>query len=126
MGLALCVFTWGLQYKLSLYDPPQSVSHKIPTAKLLSRDEQATSLETPLIGIAKLPAKIFQALLSTAFLSLLLPLSLLVTQTLRHREQEFSQPWRLRSSASLNAFFFRPPPVRIHLSTPRRNLKLQS
>ena len=126
MGLALCVFSWGLQYKLSLYDPPQSISHKIPTAKLLSRDEQATSAETPLMSIAKPSAKIVQALILTGFLSLLLPLGPLATQTLGHRERESCQLWRLRSSASLNAFFFRPPPARIQLLSPRRNLKLQS
>jgi hypothetical protein len=38
LGLALSVFVWGLAYKLSLYEPPP---HQVPTAKLLSRDEQA-------------------------------------------------------------------------------------
>jgi hypothetical protein len=38
--LGVCVFAWGLRYKLSLYDPPQSVSHRIPAAKLLSGKEQ--------------------------------------------------------------------------------------
>ena len=38
LGLAFCVFTWGLQYKLSLYDPPQAASHSsFHSAKLLSR-----------------------------------------------------------------------------------------
>jgi hypothetical protein len=36
-GLALSVFVWGLEYKISLYEPPP---HQIPTAKLLSRNEQ--------------------------------------------------------------------------------------
>ena len=43
LGLAISVFAWGLQYKLSLYDPPHSTSHEIPEAKLLSRNEQATA-----------------------------------------------------------------------------------
>jgi hypothetical protein len=34
--LGVCVFAWGLKYKLSLYDPPQSVSHRMPAAKLLA------------------------------------------------------------------------------------------
>ena len=42
LGLAISVFAWGLQYKLSLYDPPHCSSHEIPEAKLLSRNEQAT------------------------------------------------------------------------------------
>ena len=39
LSLALCVFAWGLQYKLSLYDPPQAASHQVPQAKLLSKNE---------------------------------------------------------------------------------------
>ncbi|HEX4308412.1 MAG TPA: hypothetical protein VHZ25_00220 [Acidobacteriaceae bacterium] len=38
--LGLCVFAWGLKYKLSLYDPPHSISHHIPAAKLLSGKER--------------------------------------------------------------------------------------
>ena len=45
LGLAISVFAWGLQYKLSLYDPPHCSSHEIPEAKLLSRNEQATVAE---------------------------------------------------------------------------------
>lgn len=39
-ALALCVFLWGLEYKMSLYEPPHSVSHQIPEAKLLSKNER--------------------------------------------------------------------------------------
>ena len=49
LGLAFCVFMWGLQYKLSLYDAPHSISHQMPAAKLLSRDEQATVAESLLL-----------------------------------------------------------------------------
>jgi hypothetical protein len=38
--LGLCVFAWGLKYKLSLYDPPHSISHHMPAAKLLSGKER--------------------------------------------------------------------------------------
>jgi len=38
--LASCVFAWGLKYKLSLYDPPQAVSHHMAAAKLLSGKER--------------------------------------------------------------------------------------
>lgn len=37
--LGICVFAWGLRYKLSLYDPPHSVSHRMPAAKLLTGKE---------------------------------------------------------------------------------------
>jgi hypothetical protein len=38
--LGVCVFAWGLRYKLSLYDPPHSVSHRMPAAKLLTGRER--------------------------------------------------------------------------------------
>jgi hypothetical protein len=38
--LGLCVFAWGLKYKLSLYDAPQAVSHHMAAAKLLSGKER--------------------------------------------------------------------------------------
>lgn len=38
--LGLCVFAWGLRYKLSLYDPPHSLSHHMPEAKLLTGKER--------------------------------------------------------------------------------------
>lgn len=39
--LAVCVFAWGLKYKLSLYDPPRAVSHHMPAAKLLTGKERS-------------------------------------------------------------------------------------
>jgi len=38
--LGLCVFAWGLRYKLSLYEPPHSISHHMPAAKLLTGNER--------------------------------------------------------------------------------------
>jgi hypothetical protein len=38
--LGMCVFAWGLKYKLSLYDPPHSISHHMPAAKLLAGKEK--------------------------------------------------------------------------------------
>jgi|ERR1700728_4234407 hypothetical protein len=44
--LGLCVFAWGLKYKLSLYDPPRASSHHIAAAKLLPGKERgAASLD---------------------------------------------------------------------------------
>src|ERR1700761_6298316 len=34
--LGVCVFAWGLKYKLSLYDPPQSSSHHMAAASAAS------------------------------------------------------------------------------------------
>ena len=38
--LGFCVFAWGLRYKLSLYDSPHSVTHRMPEAKLLTGKER--------------------------------------------------------------------------------------
>ena len=44
--LGLCVFAWGLKYKLSLYDPPRATSHHMAEAKLLPGKERgAASLD---------------------------------------------------------------------------------
>jgi hypothetical protein len=39
--LGICVFAWGLRYKLSLYAPAQSVTRQMPAAKLLAPDRSA-------------------------------------------------------------------------------------
>jgi hypothetical protein len=39
--LACCIFAWGLQYKLSLYEPPQALSHHVAQAKLFPSDEHS-------------------------------------------------------------------------------------
>jgi hypothetical protein len=111
LGLAFCVFGWGLQYKLSLYDPPQAVSHEIPQAKLISKDEQALTNENLLVKKASAPDTVvqttFPAIFFAVFLALVAPLGLV-------RYGKYSradQPVRPISHASLSAFFFRPPPV---------------
>lgn len=44
--LGICVFAWGLRYKLSLYDPPHSAAHHMPAAKLLTGKER---VEVPVL-----------------------------------------------------------------------------
>jgi hypothetical protein len=109
MGLALVVFSWGLQYKLSLYDPPQASSHLMPQAKLLSQNEQATTTDNPLI--AKTPVKLCCAALLGAFIFFFGVFDSLNSLALGQKEREMDRPWRLHSFASLNTFFFRPPPI---------------
>lgn len=111
LGLAICVFTWGLQYKLSLYDPPQAVSHELPSAKLLSRDQQRTTTESPLIKSDGVPNKTVLATVLSVFLQLFAILNSLRPPAAFRRNRDAKRPWRRLSQASLNAFFFRPPPV---------------
>ena len=110
LGLAVCVFTWGLQYKLSLYDPPRAASRQIPHAKLLSRNEQSGTTESPLVIQTKTSTRVSYIVPTAVFLVLSLALSVLNPQASGQREERASRSWHLRHAAS-NIFFVRPPPI---------------
>ena len=110
LGLAFCVFAWGLQYKLSLYDPPQTSFHQIPKAKLLSRDEQSSTANSPLVVRTKTSTKIIYTAPATVFLILLLAVSLFNPSASRSMEQLAHKLLSLHR-AILNTLFVRPPPA---------------
>jgi hypothetical protein len=110
LGLAACIFTWGLQYKLSLYDPSQAASHQIPSAKLLSKNEQSRATDSPRVIQTKTSAKVLFAAPASVFFVLLLVLGKLNAPASGQREQRANRSWHLRR-AIVNAFFVRPPPV---------------
>jgi hypothetical protein len=110
LGLAFCVFAWGLQYKLSLYDPPQTASHQIPKAKLLSRDEQSSTAEHPLVIRTKTFTSLIYTAPATVFLILLLAVSLWnppASKRVEHLDRKLLNLHR----AILSTLFVRPPPV---------------
>jgi magnesium-transporting ATPase (P-type) len=109
LGLAVCVFTWGLQYKLSLYDPPQAHSHQIPQAKLLSKNEQIGTTESSLVIQTKTSART-SYIVTTVFFVLLLALSVLNPQGSSQREQRTNRVWHIRRGL-FDIFFVRPPPI---------------
>jgi hypothetical protein len=111
LGLSFCVFTWGLQYKLSLYDPPQAVSHAIPEAKLLSGNERSTTSESPLVKKTSISDRAIRMTLFSLLFVFLLAINLKLRQVLNWKDSDMSQPQRLPSQAGLTAFFFRPPPA---------------
>lgn len=108
-GLALSVFTWGLQYKLSLYDPPQAVSHSIPIAKLLSKDEQATVVDGVTIADTAVPAA--YAFSTGIFLLVFFISSLHIGLVTPRIEQDAEPSHWVSCSALVTALFSRPPPV---------------
>jgi hypothetical protein len=110
LGLAVCVFTWGLQYKLSLYDPPQAHSHQIPQAKLLSKNEQIGSTETRQVFRTKTSTRVSFSIPTTIFLVLLLALSVGSPQGSSQREQRTNRVWHIRRGL-FDIFFVRPPPI---------------
>jgi hypothetical protein len=109
-ALACCVFLWGLQYKLSLYYPSQATFHHVPTAKLLSKNEQSKTQETSAYTQTK-PA--IKALHVTQHL---LPFVLLVvcasSMTASSVQAAVDQPPFELRRALREAFFVRPPPIR--------------
>ena len=110
LGLAVCVFTWGLQYKLSLYDPPQAASRQIPHAKLLSRNEQSGTSESPLVVRTKTTTRVSYTVPTAIFFVLLLALGILNPQASGQREQRANRSWHLRRGL-FDIFFVRPPPI---------------
>ena len=113
LGLGMCVFTWGLQYKLSLYYPPHSSFHQVPEAKLLSKNEQPRiALDLPSERLKKTADNIQQLSLTALMLAWLTSLTLgLALAAERRFLPRGHQPWLLAAQASLDAFFFRPPPI---------------
>ena len=110
LGLAFCVFAWGLQYKLSLYDPPQAASDKIPQAKLLSKNEQSGIAEGPQVVRAKIFTRVRFTVPTNPFPISLSPLRILSSQASSHAEHRTNHSWHLRRGL-LNTFFVRPPPI---------------
>jgi hypothetical protein len=110
LGLAVCVFTWGLQYKLSLYDPPQAASHQIPQAKILSRNELSGTTESPLVVRTKTSTRVSYTVPGTVFFILLLPLGILNPQESGQRELGTNRVRHLRRGL-FDIFFLRPPPI---------------
>jgi hypothetical protein len=101
--LSMAVFGWGLQYKLSLYQGKDSVTHLAPAAKLLSQKERPAARQG--LSVRPVVLQAFPALLILAFFCGLCEIA---ARYLRTNS-------RLRSRAPrppcLEAIFLRPPPV---------------
>jgi hypothetical protein len=110
IGLAVCVFTWGLQYKLSLYDPPQANSHQIPQAKLLSKNERIGTTESRRVVPTKISTWISFSISTPLFLFLSLAHKALNPQAFFQRMQRTNRVLHL-GRGLFNIFFVRPPPI---------------
>jgi hypothetical protein len=110
--LVFAVFGWGLQYKLSLYNAPDSVSH-IPQAKLLSNEERAGHVAPVLASDAGSTKETLPPWMAS--LVLIFPWILLLTGGHGPLSRRISacfivEPRQRIHQASLCPFFFRPPP----------------
>jgi hypothetical protein len=103
----LAVFSWGLGYKLSLYDPPGSPSTHMAQAKLLSQKERppaAQALERLSATSSQFPVVVAVLFVAAACFS---AFSIQIVRTL------FASHLGLRRSEDFlsTVFAFRPPPV---------------
>ena len=106
--LGMCVFLWGFGYKLSLYDLHPLTVHRIPEAKLLSKNEDARAVD----GVR-------QALASTDSVDRLQAMSLIAVVIAvpgpcvpgMNFERDRSGAADPPSAFPSAALYFRPPPV---------------
>lgn len=108
--LGVCVFAWGLRYKLSLYDPPHSVSHRMPEAKLLTGKERPS---LPAIDVRQTGETGASLAFSGLALAFVFVLGSLWFATFRGWASRPAAAVLLSLRHSGTAHFTRPPPVRL-------------
>lgn len=101
--LSMAVFGWGLQYKLSLYQGKDSITHLTPEAKLLSQKERPAAGQPLTVRPAEL--QVFPALLMLVLVFGLHQVSALFVRSGSMRRVRTPLP------PCLQAIFLRPPPV---------------
>jgi hypothetical protein len=109
--LGMCVFFWGFGYKLSLYRTRQSSTHRIPVAKLMSRNEDPDAADG--VRSSHANSTSLEQGRTYTFVSLAVLLAGIAQNRADRGRQYLSlpKPWCLRFSAVQSAFFLRPPPV---------------
>jgi hypothetical protein len=109
--LIIGVFSWGIQYKISLYDIDAKKSAGVPQAKLLSQKERPLTLrESAPNDLAKptphIPFLFVTFICFLASLPIVFALRKLPSRRALPPDPSDRQP-------NLSYFFFRPPPVLI-------------
>jgi hypothetical protein len=105
--LGVCVFAWGLRYKLSLYDPPNSVSHRMPAAKLLAGRETS---ELPSLDVNRTVNSGVPAALLSLTLAFFLLISVRMSPGFSRGSAWLVPTWHKSSRVSAAPIFTRPPP----------------
>jgi len=106
--LAFAVFSWGVQYKLSLYDPPAKPSSRMAEAKLLSQKERAPVSNASESTLADAAQPILPVLFAYLTGAILMALDLFAASESRSDVRARAQ---LPKQPSQSFFFFRPPPA---------------
>lgn len=102
--LALAVFSWGVRYKVSLYNPANHMS----AAKLLSQRERPATFESAKLAAGPVVHPEVRTLFAVVMGIMLAALWLLKVAFL---PKSVEHPTRLCRQPSHTFFFFRPPPV---------------
>lgn len=102
--LALAVFSWGVRYKVSLYNPANHMS----AAKLLSQRERPTTVESAKLVADPVVLPGVRSLIAIAMGVMLAALWSLKPVFLA---KSADRPTQLPKQPSHTFFFFRPPPV---------------
>lgn len=106
--LGVCVFAWGLRYKLSLYDPPRAGSHHMAEAKLLPPGKERDRIQRA--GDAQTPDAAVTRALCTLALALFAFTVARVWPGLGGWMQRPSPLRRVPGYNRLTPLFVRPPP----------------
>lgn len=102
--LALAVFSWGVRYKVSLYNPATHMS----AAKLLSQRERPATFESAKLAAEPVVHPEVRVLFAVAMGIMLAALWSLKPTFLPKSVEHLAQ---LPKQPSQTFFFFRPPPV---------------
>lgn len=109
--LALAVFGWGVKYKISLYDPPGSISTHMSHAKLLSQKERPVSPKSlDLVRPPLLEAQSSNSYPSFFVASIVLVLCCTASIWMLTRAKD-ADSHRQRCTFNSIYFSFRPPPA---------------
>lgn len=111
--LAVSVFAWGLQYKMSLYNTSSdSGASAAPHAKLLSQKERPPSplgVASPSSDLTQYPSQLLAS--STIFLFVAVLFVLSAVDVLHARRLHLASALPCQRFAALDFFSFRPPPT---------------
>ena len=106
--VVFAVFSWGVQYKLSLYDWPAKTVAATPQAKLLSQKERPIAVHEAVTGNPSRPAQpvtpYFSALIG------LIAATAIVSAIGKLISTDTSNFVPSKSRPHLSYFSFRPPP----------------
>ena len=106
--LAFAVFSWGVQYKLSLYNPPAKTSARMAEAKLLSQKERVSVSNASESILAPAAQPILPVVFACLASAMLIALGLFPSAYSQSNVRACAQ---LPKQPSQSFFFFRPPPV---------------